>query len=48
MSGMKIPQIDGSALVDNTTQKHLLALEQGGAVFELESGTGFISLESAT
>lgn len=45
---MKIPQIDGPALVDSTTQKHLLALEVGGGVFELESGTGFISLEDGT
>jgi len=45
---MAIPQIDGTQLVDNTTQKHLLGLEQGNGVFELESGTGFIALEDGT
>ncbi len=44
---MKIPQIDGPILLDNTTQKHLLELELGG-VFELESGVGFIALEDGT
>ncbi len=47
MSGMHIPQIDGPPLIDNVTQRHLLALEVNG-VFELESGTGFIALEDGT